>query len=71
MAAEVSLPICRMLPLANKSLMPSHLFKSDQIKILLHTLQKNKAIWYAYDIDESGKRSVFAPFFGIPTASLT
>ncbi len=45
--------------------------KSDQIKILLHTLQKNKAIWYAYDIDESGKRSVFAPFFGIPAASLT
>ncbi len=45
--------------------------KSDQIRMLLHTLRENKAIWYAYDIDESGKRSVFAPFFGIPTASLT
>jgi KDO2-lipid IV(A) lauroyltransferase len=44
---------------------------SDQIKNLLRALRQNKAIWYAHDIDESGKRSVFAPFFGIPTASLT
>lgn len=29
------------------------------------------AIWYAYDIDAGPKHSVFAPFFGIPTASLT
>lgn len=49
----------------------THCIQSDQIRILLHKLRKNKAIWYAYDIDEGGKRSVFAPFFGIPTASLT
>lgn len=45
--------------------------QSNQISLLLQTLQKNKAIWYAYDIDDSGKRSLFVPFFGIPTASLT
>lgn len=49
----------------------TYCIKSDQIRMLLYTLRKNKAIWYAYDIDENGKRSVFAPFFGIPTASLT
>lgn len=45
--------------------------RTDEMKKLLNALRKNKAIWYAYDIDESGKRSVFAPFFGIPTATLT
>ena len=29
------------------------------------------AIWYAYDVDGGEKRSVFFPFFEIPTASLT
>lgn len=45
--------------------------RNDNIRLLLSTLKKNKAIWFAYDIDEGGKRSVFAPFFGIPAASLT
>src|SRR5207244_791287 len=38
---------------------------------LIRTLNNNMAIWYAYDIDAGEKRSVFAPFFGIQTASLT
>jgi KDO2-lipid IV(A) lauroyltransferase len=42
-----------------------------RIRQLLRALNNNMAIWYAYDIDAGEKRSVFAPFFGIPTASLT
>jgi len=42
-----------------------------RVRELLRTLNENTAIWYAYDIDGGEKRSVFAPFFGIPTASLT
>lgn len=42
-----------------------------RIRQLLKTLHQNVAVWYAYDIDAGEKRSVFAPFFGIPTASLT
>jgi KDO2-lipid IV(A) lauroyltransferase len=38
---------------------------------LFHTLAANMAVWYAYDIDAGPKHSVFAPFFGIQTASLT
>lgn len=38
---------------------------------LLRALNENKIVWYAYDVDGGKKRSVFAPFFGIPTASLT
>lgn len=43
----------------------------QHMREVLNTLNDNMAIWYAYDIDGGEKRSVFAPFFGIPTASLT
>jgi KDO2-lipid IV(A) lauroyltransferase len=42
-----------------------------RMRELLNTFRDNMAIWYAYDIDAGVKRSVFAPFFGIQTASLT
>lgn len=42
-----------------------------RMRELLRTLAENQAIWYAYDVDGGPKRSVFAPFFGIKTASLT
>jgi KDO2-lipid IV(A) lauroyltransferase len=44
---------------------------SHHMRHLTKALQKNQAVWYAYDIDGSKKRSVFAPFFGIPSSSLT
>jgi KDO2-lipid IV(A) lauroyltransferase len=43
----------------------------QNIRELLRALNNNTAIWYAYDVDGGRKRSVFAPFFGIQTASLT
>lgn len=42
-----------------------------RIRDLINTFHANTAVWYAYDIDAGEKRSVFAPFFGIQTASLT
>lgn len=42
-----------------------------RVRELLRALENNMAIWYAYDVDGGKKRSVFAPFFGIQTASLT
>lgn len=44
---------------------------SNRIRQLLRALNDNVAIWYAYDVDGGKKRSVFAPFFGVQTASLT
>lgn len=38
---------------------------------LIRALNSNLPIWYAYDIDGGHKNSVFAPFFGVETASLT
>jgi Kdo2-lipid IVA lauroyltransferase/acyltransferase len=43
----------------------------QKLRELLRALNNNTAIWYAYDVDGGKKRSVFAPFFGIQTASLT
>lgn len=43
----------------------------QNMRALIRILNENRAIWYAYDVDGGEKRSVFAPFFGIPTASLT
>jgi KDO2-lipid IV(A) lauroyltransferase len=48
-----------------------HFIPRNRMRELLRTLQQNKAIWYAYDVDGGEKNSVFAPFFKIPTASLT
>lgn len=38
---------------------------------ILTRLKQGRVIWYAADQDYGRKRSVFAPFFGIPTASIT
>ena len=37
---------------------------------ILRALRRNEAIWYAPDQDFGAERSVFAPFFGIETATL-
>lgn len=42
-----------------------------RMRDLLRVLEDNRAIWYAYDVDGGNKRTVFAPLFGIQTASLT
>ena len=43
----------------------------NRIRQLIRALNNNIAIWYAYDVDGGSKHSVFAPFFGVPAASLT
>ena len=37
----------------------------------LRSLKAGRTIWYAADQDYGRKHSVFAPFFGIPTATIT
>ena len=47
------------------------LIPRQNMRELLRVLNQNMAVWFAYDIDAGEKHSVFAPFFNIPTASLT
>jgi len=41
------------------------------MRAILRTLKKGEIVWYAPDQDFGTERSVFAPFFGVPTATLT
>jgi len=38
---------------------------------MLRSLQENMPVWYAPDQDHGAGNSVFAPFFGVPAASIT
>lgn len=43
----------------------------EDIRLMLRTLKENLAVWYAPDQDLGRIRSVFAPFMGVPAATLT
>jgi len=43
----------------------------DDTRALLASLKQNHAVWYAPDQNHGGSQSVFAPFFGVPAATLT
>ncbi len=43
----------------------------DNIRGMLRSLKGNNVIWYAPDQDYGKRHSVFVPFFGIPTATIT
>lgn len=42
-----------------------------EVKKLYDVLAKNLSVWYAADVDMGERRSVFVPFFGIQTATMT
>ncbi|MEK7322114.1 MAG: LpxL/LpxP family Kdo(2)-lipid IV(A) lauroyl/palmitoleoyl acyltransferase [Pseudomonadota bacterium] len=41
------------------------------MRAMYRALQKNQALWYAPDQNYAGKLSGFAPFFGVPAATIT
>lgn len=47
-----------------------NIFLHSSIRNILKALKKNEAVWYAPDQDFGPQRSVFADFFGIPTATI-
>ncbi len=46
------------------------LLPSSDMRRIVRNLKKGKVVWYAPDQDFGRERSVFAPFFGVPTATL-
>lgn len=44
--------------------------RSD-IRSVIRSLRRNRIVWYAPDQDFGMKQSVFAPFFGVPAATIT
>ncbi len=47
------------------------LIAHGNIRAMLRTLKNNNTLWYAPDQSYAGKHSTFAPFFGIPAATMT
>lgn len=43
----------------------------DNMRLLIKALKENHVVWYTPDQDFGLKQGVFAPFFGIPAATLT
>ncbi|MCP3672880.1 MAG: LpxL/LpxP family Kdo(2)-lipid IV(A) lauroyl/palmitoleoyl acyltransferase [Gammaproteobacteria bacterium] len=43
----------------------------DDVRNMLRSLKSGKSVWYAADQDYGATHSLFAPFFNIPTATIT
>ena len=49
----------------------SAMFTKDELRQTVRWLKAGGTIWYAPDQDMRGKDAVFAPFFGVPAATIT
>ncbi|HEY4583666.1 MAG TPA: LpxL/LpxP family Kdo(2)-lipid IV(A) lauroyl/palmitoleoyl acyltransferase [Lysobacter sp.] len=47
------------------------MFVNDEIRPAMRHLKQGGVLWYAPDQDMRGKETVFAPFFGVPAATIT
>jgi KDO2-lipid IV(A) lauroyltransferase len=43
----------------------------EDMRAMLRSLKQNMPVWYAADQDYGREKSVFAPFFGVPAATIT
>ena len=46
-------------------------YERSETRKILRALKKGRSVWYAADQDYGRRHSVFAPFFGIPAATIT
>ncbi len=49
----------------------THMFTNEEIRGAVRHLKQGGFLWYAPDQDMRGKDTVFAPFFGVPAATIT
>ncbi len=47
------------------------MFTNDEVRPAIRHLKQGGFLWYAPDQDMRGKDTVFAPFFGVPAATIT
>jgi len=47
------------------------MFRNDEMRAAIRHLRQGGLLWYAPDQDMRGKDTVFAPFFGMPAATIT
>lgn len=49
----------------------SAMYRNEEIRAAMRHLKQGGFLWYAPDQDMRGKDTVFAPFFGVPAATIT
>ena len=64
-------PLFEAVMAGNRKRYFAGLIPSTDMRSILRRLKENKVIWYAPDQDFGIQHSVFAPFMGVPTATLT
>lgn len=55
----------------SRSALYEEVLAKDDVRGLLRSLRKNHVVWYAVDQDYGRNNTVFAPFFGVPCATLS
>lgn len=50
---------------------PLFLFPREDLRTMIQLLRRGEVVWYAPDQDYGSQYSVFVPFFGVPTATIT
>ncbi len=63
-------PVWEWLQVSGRKRYFDGVIERDDTRQTLRRLKQGRAIWYAADQDYGPKHSVFAPFFGIPTATI-
>jgi KDO2-lipid IV(A) lauroyltransferase len=64
-------PVWEWLQVRGRSRYFGAVIERSDARSILRRLRAGRIIWYAADQDYGRRHSVFAPFFGIPTASIT
>lgn len=64
-------PVMDRLICRNREKFFGHVIERSDIRQILRCLKSGRIVWYAPDQDYGRKHSVFAPFFGVPAASIT
>lgn len=64
-------PLFEAVMVHNRNKMLDGLIRSRDMRDILRNLKNGKVVWYAPDQDFGERASVFAPFMGIQTATLT
>ncbi len=64
-------PLFEAMMVRSRQRLFDDLLNSRDMRTILRNLKRGKVVWYAPDQDFGRERSVFAPFFGVPAATLT
>ncbi len=64
-------PVMEWAVLRGRLRYASHMFANRDTRAAIRHLKRGGLLWYAPDQDMRGKDTVFAPFFGIPAATIT